>query len=178
MLFRSRVQQTRLDLAKETAKRLNDPVAQINKFYDDQVEAVDRAARAEIAAGKEVSAAYTARFLEIERQRDLALQKEQARQKALNKTDTFNRQTGRQISLPEAERIVKSIGGVINSTIRTFEEQRVLYQRYLDGKGPLAAKPGTSDHETGNAIDLKKTPGMSLGKIREEIGRASCRERV
>lgn len=162
-----RVEITRLDLAQETAKRLNDPIAQINKFFDDQAEAVERAARAEIAAGKQVSAAYTERFLQIERQRDIALQKEQARQSALRKTTGGDRQTGREISLTDAERIVQSIGGVITSTTRTFEQQRVLYERYLAGRGPLAAKPGTSDHETGNALDIRKTPGMSLGKIRE-----------
>jgi len=162
-----RVQITRLDLAQETAKRLNDPIAQINKFYDDQAAAVERAARAEIAAGKQVTAAHTEQFREIERQRDLALQREQARQAALGRATGLNRQTGRQISLSEAESIVKSIGGVISSTTRTFEQQRVLYERYLAGRGPLAARPGTSDHETGNAIDIAKTPGMSLSKIRE-----------
>jgi hypothetical protein len=37
---------------------------------------------------------------------------------------------------------------------RTYEEQVRLYNNYKAGKGPLAAKPGTSKHGTGRANDL------------------------
>jgi hypothetical protein len=43
----------------------------------------------------------------------------------------------------------------VTSGHRSREEQEVLYQKYLDGTGNLAAKPGTSDHESGNAADVK-----------------------
>lgn len=40
------------------------------------------------------------------------------------------------------------------SGLRTRAEQQALYNRYLNGTGNLAARPGTSRHESGNAADL------------------------
>jgi len=37
---------------------------------------------------------------------------------------------------------------------RTHEEQARLYNLYLSGRGNLAAKPGTSVHESGRAADF------------------------
>jgi uncharacterized protein YcbK (DUF882 family) len=42
----------------------------------------------------------------------------------------------------------------IASGFRTLAEQKVLYAKYKAGTGNLAAKPGTSDHEHGNAADV------------------------
>ena len=42
----------------------------------------------------------------------------------------------------------------IGSGVRSNEEQARLYQNYLEGKGPLAAPPGKSRHQVGNALDL------------------------
>ena len=47
----------------------------------------------------------------------------------------------------------------ITSAHRSREQQEVLYQKYLNGTGNLAAKPGTSNHESGLAIDFTNTPG-------------------
>lgn len=41
----------------------------------------------------------------------------------------------------------------IVSGLRTYQQQVALYQAYLNGTGNLAARPGTSRHETGNAAD-------------------------
>lgn len=47
---------------------------------------------------------------------------------------------------------------VTNSTsYRTYEEQQRLYNLYLAGNGNKAAKPGTSYHEIGLAIDMNDT---------------------
>lgn len=43
----------------------------------------------------------------------------------------------------------------ISSGFRSRQEQEVLYQKYLNGTGNLAAKPGTSNHESGNAADVQ-----------------------
>jgi LAS superfamily LD-carboxypeptidase LdcB len=43
---------------------------------------------------------------------------------------------------------------VVNSGGRTFAEQTALYNSYLAGTGNLAAKPGTSVHESGLAVDF------------------------
>ena len=42
----------------------------------------------------------------------------------------------------------------IRSGFRSRQEQEVLYQKYLNGTGNLAAKPGSSNHESGNAADV------------------------
>lgn len=42
----------------------------------------------------------------------------------------------------------------VNSGGRTYDEQVYLYNLYKAGKGNLAAKPGTSVHESGRAIDF------------------------
>ncbi len=40
------------------------------------------------------------------------------------------------------------------SAYRTYDQQAELYQQYLDGVGPPAAPPGTSEHNLGTAVDL------------------------
>lgn len=42
----------------------------------------------------------------------------------------------------------------INEGGRTYARQQQLYNLYLSGRGNLAARPGTSMHESGRAIDL------------------------
>ena len=45
---------------------------------------------------------------------------------------------------------------------RTFDEQKALYKAYLAGKGNLAARPGTSLHEKGNALDVSRGTAAQL----------------
>ena len=40
------------------------------------------------------------------------------------------------------------------SGFRTMEQQRALYQKYLNGTGNLAAKPGYSNHQNGISMDV------------------------
>lgn len=47
----------------------------------------------------------------------------------------------------------------ITSAHRSRAQQQVLYNKYKAGKGNLAAKLGTSNHESGLAIDFTNTPG-------------------
>ena len=42
----------------------------------------------------------------------------------------------------------------ITSDFRTREQQEAAYNRYLSGKGGIAAKPGRSRHERGLAVDI------------------------
>lgn len=165
----ARLGQTRIDLATEAAKRAVDATARINKLYDDQANRLRDIARAEgvtsIARANQLANELAA----VERARKAALDAEQDKQKAVKQTA----QIGREVDLAEARRIAESIGARITSEKRGYEEQKRLYDKYMAykaGKGPwaaLAAAPGTSDHELGNALDIAKTPGMSLAKIRE-----------
>lgn len=45
---------------------------------------------------------------------------------------------------------------------RTYAEQQRLYKLYLAGKGNLAARPGTSRHEKGNAVDVSRRSPLQL----------------
>lgn len=47
--------------------------------------------------------------------------------------------------------------GQINEGFRTYEQQAALYAKYLNGTGNLAARPGTSNHEQGEAVDVSAT---------------------
>lgn len=49
----------------------------------------------------------------------------------------------------------------LTSGFRTRKEQEALYAKYLAGTGNLAAKPGTSRHESGRAADI----GVNHGRI-------------
>jgi len=49
--------------------------------------------------------------------------------------------------------------GTVTSGFRTYGEQAALYQRSPAG-GPLAAKPGTSSHEFGQAVDVTNPGGF------------------
>jgi D-alanyl-D-alanine carboxypeptidase len=49
---------------------------------------------------------------------------------------------------------------LVNSGWRSVASQRVLYQKYKAGRGPVAAPPGTSHHNCGHAIDFA---GSALG---------------
>jgi peptidoglycan hydrolase-like protein with peptidoglycan-binding domain len=42
----------------------------------------------------------------------------------------------------------------VNSGFRSNAEQKVLYQKYLNGTGNLAAKPGYSNHQSGISVDI------------------------
>jgi uncharacterized membrane protein len=60
----------------------------------------------------------------------------------------------------------------ISSGHRSRAEQEKLYAAYKNGTGNLAAKPGTSNHEKGQAIDFKNTSGAYswLAKNAERFG--------
>jgi uncharacterized protein YcbK (DUF882 family) len=61
----------------------------------------------------------------------------------------------------------------ISSGHRTRAEQEDAYARYKAGNGPLAARPGTSNHESGNAADVN-VGGVHLRDLPE--GKAAALE--
>ncbi|MEE2915739.1 MAG: hypothetical protein VYB32_01555 [Pseudomonadota bacterium] len=166
-----KILQTRRDLLIEIAKRDAPAAGDALKAITDKYARL--AAAAEDAASKNTRLAGALRgtLAGYERQKNAELEAERRRQVAANREASRSvrddRQTGRQIDLAEARRIVASIGGVVSSGLRTIDEQRKLYERYLAGKGPLAAKPGTSDHERGLAVDIPKAAGITLASVRK-----------
>jgi murein DD-endopeptidase MepM/ murein hydrolase activator NlpD len=79
------VQQSRIDLATEAAKRMADPIARITKLYDDQAQAARDAARAAAEGGQEVTVALRDQLAQIERNKQAALQAERDRQSAASR---------------------------------------------------------------------------------------------
>lgn len=94
--------------------------------------------------------------------------------------------TGQLVDLGGGKRVDSSIAGNVQAMIRAAKqdgvdlqirsahrsrrEQEVLYQKYLNGTGNLAAKPGSSNHESGLAIDFGNTPG-AYAWLKKNAGR-------
>jgi len=155
------LQLSRIALAEAEAKRMVDPLARIKKLYDDQRDAAVKAAEAQAKSGHIVLNVLTQQLAAIERNRDAAMKAAQAERSGAN------HETGRQITAAQGADIVRGIGGTVTSQGRTHEKQAELYAKYLAGTGSLAAKPGTSMHEWDQAVDIAKTVGISLAKIRK-----------
>ena len=68
--------------------------------------------------------------------------------------------------LQALERVAADLGKDIDviSGHRSYDEQAALYQKYLDGTGNLAAPPGHSNHESGNAADVY-VDGVALANV-------------
>ncbi len=159
---------TGVALTAENARRDSDPIAAINARYKAKADAAEASARAAAKAGRDNRAALDAELKSIERNRAAAVKAEQDRQQAARQTAN---QIGRNVSLAEARQIAESIGGRVTSTVRSRAEQQRLYDKYVaykNGTGPwaaLAAKPGSSNHESGQALDIAKSGGVTLAKL-------------
>ncbi|WP_294327037.1 hypothetical protein [uncultured Sphingomonas sp.] len=172
------VQRSRIELANEAALRAVDPIAQINKLYDDQVAAAKRAANAEAKRGQVVDGNLTREIAGIERKRKAELEAEQARQQRQRRaerdsTGSANRQFGREIDIAGARAIVASIGGRVTSGLRSRADQERIFADKQAGRhvGPVA-RPGTSAHERGQALDIAYGPGISVASIKKAFADA------
>ncbi len=166
-------QRTRIPLAAEQAKRDADPDARINALYNERIRLARVAAEDAAKEGREIGAATKAKLSGIEAERKAALAAEAERKAAAARATRDDQQSGRKIDLGQAVDIVHGIGGTVTSTQRSYAQQQGLYARYEAYKAgtgpwaPLAAKPGTSEHERGQAVDVAKSAGMTLAKLVE-----------
>lgn len=162
--------ETQKDLAGEAAARAVDPIEQIKRRYEGANGLLEQAKKQ--ATAEEVTNGVLTRRLVLLRQQ----QKEEteAAQKRLRdaRATPNNNQIGRSIDIAEATRIAASIGGRVTSGLRSTERQAQLYADKLAGRhaGPVA-KPGTSDHERGQAIDIAYGPGISVSSIRKAFAK-------
>ncbi len=173
------VNETRVDLAQEAARRATDPIARINRLYDQQAQAAERAARQEARRGAVVDANLIRQLAGIERNRQAELKAEQDRQSAARAGGgAANRQFGREIDVAGARQIIASLGGRVTSATRSRAEQERLWAEKQAGRhnGPVA-KPGTSSHEHGQALDVAYGPGISVASIRKAFNDAGVRLR-
>jgi hypothetical protein len=64
----------------------------------------------------------------------------------------------------------------ITSGFRSRAEQEKLYAAYKNGTGNLAAKPGTSNHESGDALDLG--PPSAFAWLKQNAGRFGFKNKI
>lgn len=154
--------------AKSQVEELSTPQGKIKRTFD----RLESDAQKEQVRTGDV-AKYTATMQELTTARQAQTKRLEESQRQTKQTARDNEQKGRPVSLNEAEDIVHSVGGRVTSRVRSTGEQQVLYDKYVaykDGRGPwapLAAKPGTSEHERGQALDVAKAPGMTLATLVE-----------
>jgi hypothetical protein len=153
---------SQLQILGEAIERRNDPLKAIERRYNGpdglitQIEQrAQREGRITAEMTQQVELLNRAKAAEIERAN------------AAKQTNKAVAEIGRTISLTEAKGIVAGIGGTVTSGLRSREHQTQLYANYRAGTGPLAARPGHSNHELGQALDIAKTEGITVGKIRD-----------
>ena len=168
---KSDIQRTRADLADESAKRAIDPLEQIRRRYEGPDGLIEQAKKRALAEGT-VTRELTRQITVLRSREKAELEREQKRQSAASGSGGNNNQIGRTVTVAEATQIVAGIGGRVTSGLRSREKQEQLYADKLAGRhiGPVA-RPGTSDHERGQAIDIQFAPGLTVAKIREAFAK-------
>lgn len=130
-------------LIEAQAKELYDPIARINRQYD------------EMAKKAKQAGTYTQEFANsLERQRKAALDAAEATRKA----SPFS---GGGLSFAQAASIARGAGYQVNSAQRSYAEQKALYDAWVAAGKPKnnpVAPPGSSAHEGANgkwALDIQ-----------------------
>lgn len=169
---------TRVDLAAEQAQIAIDPVRAVTKLYDDRIKALKDQQREEAKLGRQIGAESKRRLKELEEQKKTAVETAQATANAARRSGTANRQFGREVDLAGARDIIASIGGRVTSGLRSRSEQERIFADRQAGRhnGPVA-RPGTSAHERGQALDVAYGPGISVASIRKAFEDAGVRLR-
>lgn len=106
--------------------------------------------------------------LAAQEERQLDLLKEQ------NKEHRQALQYGREISSLQAKNIAQSAGFRVTSADRSRAEQQYLYDHKRTAANPVA-KPGTSAHERGGALDIAYGAGVTVESIRKAYAEAGVR---
>ncbi|MEJ8630589.1 hypothetical protein P0F65_13465 [Sphingomonas sp. I4] len=104
---------TRVDLAAEQAQIAIDPVRAVTKLYDDRIKALKDLQREEAKHGRQVGAESKRRLQELEEQKKKAVETAQATANAARRSNTANRQFGREVDLSGAREIIASIGAAL-----------------------------------------------------------------
>ncbi len=153
---------TQVQILGEAVQRRLNPVSEIERRYNGPNGLITQLENRAVAEGG-VTAEIAAQVNQLTRAKAAEIE----RANAAKQTSKAVAEIGRTISLSEAKGIVASIGGTVTSGLRSREHQAQLYAKYQAGTGPLAARPGHSNHELGQALDIAKTEGITIGKIRD-----------
>lgn len=145
-------------LFERNAKEAVDPIAKINRQYDDMAKKARQAGTYTDALAKS-----------IERMREADLKAARAR------TSSSSGQSGRQFSFDEAASFARGQGWQVNSGPRTFAQQKSLYDAWVAAGKPKdnpVAPPGSSAHEGAKgrwALDIQFAPGLTAGAIKKKF---------
>lgn len=131
--------------AVEIGQQLSNPIERINAKYNGLI----KAARERAVAEGTVRTTLVKQTEELEKQRKAEV--DAARKRATS--DRSNQQSGRQITVAQAKAIVEGIGGTVTSGFRSVQHNE-----------DVGGVKG-SFHTKGQAVDIAKTAGLTLGKI-------------
>jgi LAS superfamily LD-carboxypeptidase LdcB len=146
----------------------------INRFTEEGLDPAKKAAgdleralyrlRKEYEKGGESAAEYSRKQALVRTEYARTMKAIQEADKSVN-----NNQTGKMINASEAAAIVRGIGGQVNSGDRSYAQQKRLYDAWVAAGKPSnnpVARPGTSAHERGAALDVQFAPGLDPAKLR------------
>lgn len=162
-------------LAREAADRESDPIENLKAKYKQKAQAATDAASKAAAAGKDVSASLQAELIGINLARDAAVKAEQDKRRAHSET---SRQYGREVTSSQASAIARAAGLQVNSADRSTARQQQLYDAWVAQGKPKenpVARPGTSAHERGNALDIQFEAGVTAKKIKDAFAAEGVR---
>ena len=163
--------ETQKDLAQEAAGRANDPIAAIKYKYEGQNGLIEQT-KARATAEETINGTLTRRLQLLDAEQKKKTAEAQAAQTAARRTGN-NNQVGNTVDVAGATQIIESIGGRVTSGFRTRAKQEQLFADKLAGRhnGPVA-RPGTSDHERGQAVDVAYGRGISEATIKAAFAKA------
>lgn len=143
----------------ERAEKLSDPLERIKQKY----ESLSKLNPGLIEQARRAATTDEVRNGALDRQVKLLKAKEKAEldaARAANRVDHSNDQSGREVNEAQARAIVASIGGTVTSGTRTAQHN-----------ADVGGVPN-SFHVKGQALDIAKTAGMTLGKIVQAFEKA------
>lgn len=153
-------------VARDEAKILSDPIAAINEKFDVMASNAEKAA----LGNRKLAESLKFTLANIDKQRDAALKAQRALEGATN----ANRQYGREIDHVAARSIAERKGWRVTSDLRSRAEQQWLYDNRRTPTNPVA-RPGTSAHEKGNALDIAFGPGVTPASLRKAYAEEGVR---
>ena len=162
---------SRIELADEAAKLATDPAARIKKTYNDLTKAAKDAAGSINNLSLAQANSLANQIADIDRNRNKAIE---ALSASKRHTREPNQQYGREIDISRATEIVQGLGGRVTSGNRTFAEQQRLYDTVRTPENPVA-RPGTSAHEKGNALDVAYGKGITVDSLRKAFAEEGVR---
>lgn len=164
----------RVSLAVDDAAAESDALTGIKRKYDD----LRDAARARAQASDEYAASLKGQLVIWDKAEKKEIEAEQRRQAAARSSAKDNREYGRTLTSSEAATIARDAGFKVNSADRSTTRQQQLYDDWVAAGRPSdnpVAKPGTSAHEKGKALDIQIEPGVTVKAIREAFEKEGVR---